>query len=122
VPSGDQALYDHVLDTALMLGAVPPRFAHLEPGPEREFAMARGTRGAAPLELTKWFDTNDHYLVPEIGRRTRFVLDPRDSSPTSRRRSPWASAPGPWCSARTPSFDSPSRRIRARIFSATSTP
>jgi 5-methyltetrahydropteroyltriglutamate--homocysteine methyltransferase len=76
VPSGDQALYDHVLDTALMLGAVPPRFAHFDPGADLEFAMARGGRGAAPLELTKWFDTNYHHLVPEIGRRARFVLDP----------------------------------------------
>ena len=49
VPSGDQALYDHVLDTALMLGAVPPRFAHLDPGPERELAMAHGARGTTPL-------------------------------------------------------------------------
>jgi 5-methyltetrahydropteroyltriglutamate--homocysteine methyltransferase len=77
VPSGDQALYDHVLDTALMLGAVPARFAGMDPDLERELAMARGTREAAPLEMAKWFDTNYHYLVPEIGRDTRFVLDPR---------------------------------------------
>ena len=76
VPSGDQSLYDHVLDTALMLGAVPRRFAGMGPGLEREFAMARGTRHAPPLEMTKWFDTNYHYLVPEIGRETGFALDP----------------------------------------------
>src|SRR6202035_5569627 len=38
------------------------------------FAMARGAKGIAPLELTKWFDTNYHYLVPELGPRTDLRL------------------------------------------------
>jgi len=66
IPSGDFSLYDHVLDTAWALGAV-----------ERDdyFALARGTATRKPLELTKWLDTNYHYLVPELRRGQRFELD-----------------------------------------------
>ncbi|HEY9478890.1 MAG TPA: 5-methyltetrahydropteroyltriglutamate--homocysteine S-methyltransferase, partial [Gemmatimonadaceae bacterium] len=72
IPSGDFSLYDHVLDTAVMLGAVPERFARMDGIDEldRYFAMARGrTDGAVTvpaLEMTKWFDTNYHYIVPEL--------------------------------------------------------
>jgi 5-methyltetrahydropteroyltriglutamate--homocysteine methyltransferase len=67
IPSGDFSLYDHVLDTAWAVGAIPDRFG----GPDADgldayFAMARGTEGATPLEMTKWFDTNYHHLVPEL--------------------------------------------------------
>lgn len=81
VPSNDFSLYDHVLDTAVALGAVPDRFgpAGGPIGLERYFAMARGgDLGAgpvAPLDLTKWFDTNYHHLVPEIGPGTVFRPD-----------------------------------------------
>ena len=79
-PSGDFSLYDHVLDTALMVGAIPARFRRL--GLESEldltFAMARGAEGpggeVAPLDMTKWFDTNYHYLVPEFTPETGFHL------------------------------------------------
>ncbi|MDR3621134.1 MAG: 5-methyltetrahydropteroyltriglutamate--homocysteine S-methyltransferase [Paludisphaera borealis] len=80
VPSNDFSLYDHVLDAAVLSGVVPDRFAHLPAGPERDFAMARGiahegaSAGAAALEMTKWFDTNYHYLVPEIDQRQEFRL------------------------------------------------
>jgi 5-methyltetrahydropteroyltriglutamate--homocysteine methyltransferase len=72
IPSGDFSLYDHVLDTAVMLGAVPERFGRLGGSSDidRYFAMARGaTLGgvATPaMEMTKWFDTNYHYIVPEL--------------------------------------------------------
>ena len=66
IPSNTFSLYDHVLDTAVMVGAVPKRFAGLA-GLDAYFAMARGADGVAPLELTKWFNTNYHYLVPELG-------------------------------------------------------
>ena len=66
IPSNTFSLYDHVLDTAVMVNAVPARFAGLT-GLQAYFAMARGADGVAPLELTKWFDTNYHYLVPELG-------------------------------------------------------
>ncbi|WP_166353204.1 5-methyltetrahydropteroyltriglutamate--homocysteine S-methyltransferase [Phytoactinopolyspora limicola] len=74
VPTNTFSLYDHVLDTALLVGAVPARFRRLE-GLARYFAMARGTTDVAPLEMTKWFNTNYHYLVPEIGPDTTFQLD-----------------------------------------------
>ncbi|GGO53535.1 5-methyltetrahydropteroyltriglutamate--homocysteine methyltransferase [Streptomyces daqingensis] len=79
VPTGDFSLYDHVLDTTVMVGAVPERHrAVAEPGSlDRYFAMARGTRDVAPLEMTKWFDTNYHYLVPELGPETVFSADSR---------------------------------------------
>lgn len=56
IPSGDFSLYDHVLDTAWGLGVVGGDY----------FAHARGTATRPPLEMTKWFDTNYHYLVPEL--------------------------------------------------------
>jgi 5-methyltetrahydropteroyltriglutamate--homocysteine methyltransferase len=67
VPVNDFSLYDHVLDAALMVGAVPERVARLGLPPLRElFALARGRDDVRPLEMTKWFDTNYHYLVPEL--------------------------------------------------------
>ncbi|MFD2082126.1 5-methyltetrahydropteroyltriglutamate--homocysteine methyltransferase [Actinopolymorpha cephalotaxi] len=71
VPSHTFSLYDHVLDHAELFGAVPRRFAGLQ-GLDRYFAMARGAEGVPPLEMTKWFDTNYHYLVPELGPDTTF--------------------------------------------------
>lgn len=88
IPSCDFSLYDHVLDTACMLGAVPPGYGWSE-GPvslTSYFALARGVRGvlaqepagtakALPaLEMTKWFDTNYHYLVPQLHSAQRFTL------------------------------------------------
>jgi 5-methyltetrahydropteroyltriglutamate--homocysteine methyltransferase len=73
IPSNTFSLFDHVLDTAVMVNAVPARFAGLD-GLDRYFAMARGADGVAPLELTKWFDTNYHYLVPELGPETDLRL------------------------------------------------
>ena len=75
IPSGDFSLYDHVLDVAWALGAIPARFADLDRGDLRSyFALARGTHEHRPLEMTKWFDTNYHYLVPELEREQRFEL------------------------------------------------
>ncbi|MCH7586753.1 MAG: 5-methyltetrahydropteroyltriglutamate--homocysteine S-methyltransferase [Chloroflexi bacterium] len=62
---GDSTLYDHVLDWTLRLGLIPERFRDIE-GLDLYFAMARGAQGIPPLKLTKWYDTNYHYLVPEI--------------------------------------------------------
>jgi 5-methyltetrahydropteroyltriglutamate--homocysteine methyltransferase len=79
LPSNDFSLYDHVLDTAVMVGAIPKRFATNGEAVDasRYFAMARGTASAPPLEMTKWLDTNYHYLVPELRGDTRFRLDAR---------------------------------------------
>ncbi|HXQ60882.1 MAG TPA: 5-methyltetrahydropteroyltriglutamate--homocysteine S-methyltransferase [Acidimicrobiales bacterium] len=84
IASNDFSLYDHVLDTTCLVGAVPPRFGFAG-GPvdlDTYFSLARGTtqvvgsgtRAVAPLEMTKWFDTNYHYLVPELGPDTAFAL------------------------------------------------
>ncbi|MFC0454247.1 5-methyltetrahydropteroyltriglutamate--homocysteine S-methyltransferase [Rhodococcus jostii] len=76
IPVGTFSYYDHVLDTAAMLGALPDRVAGIKNELDRYFASARGTDTVAPLEMTKWFDTNYHYLVPEISPSTTFTLDP----------------------------------------------
>ncbi|MCX4637675.1 5-methyltetrahydropteroyltriglutamate--homocysteine S-methyltransferase [Streptomyces platensis] len=77
VPTGDFSYYDHVLDTSVMVGAVPDRHrdAVAADALDGYFAMARGTQDVAPLEMTKWFDTNYHYLVPELGPDTVFSAD-----------------------------------------------
>ena len=77
IPSGF-SYYDQVLDVVALLGAVPERFADLL-GPDGVdlpgyFTLARGDAGRPPLEMTKWLDTNYHYLVPEIGPTTPLRL------------------------------------------------
>jgi len=79
VPSNTSSLYDHVLDTAVMVGAVPPRFAAAGDDLATYFAMARGGGDVPALELTKWFDTNYHHLVPELGPDT--ALCPAGTKP-----------------------------------------
>ncbi|QHT57394.1 5-methyltetrahydropteroyltriglutamate--homocysteine S-methyltransferase [Cellulomonas sp. H30R-01] len=71
------SFYDHVLDAATVLGAIPPRFADLVDADGRldlagYSTVARGRGDDLPLEMTKWFDSNYHYLVPEIGPDTEF--------------------------------------------------
>ncbi|MFC3072204.1 5-methyltetrahydropteroyltriglutamate--homocysteine S-methyltransferase [Shinella pollutisoli] len=91
IPSNDFSLYDQVLDTAVMVGAVPAAYGWTG-GPvdlDTYFAMARGATGAGAacghahhggghgvpaLEMTKWFDTNYHYLVPELSADLTFAL------------------------------------------------
>ncbi|MBS7812090.1 5-methyltetrahydropteroyltriglutamate--homocysteine S-methyltransferase [Roseococcus pinisoli] len=96
IPSNDFSLYDHVLDTTAMVGAVPAIYGWKsdQVGIETYFAMARGSRagaaeesscgcghdhgpaakGAPAAEMTKWFDTNYHYLVPEFTAEQNFRL------------------------------------------------
>ncbi|WP_410506193.1 5-methyltetrahydropteroyltriglutamate--homocysteine S-methyltransferase [Mycolicibacterium mucogenicum] len=76
VPVNTFSYYDQVLDTAVLLGALPRRVGGIADDLDRYFAAARGTADVAPLEMTKWFDTNYHYLVPEIGPETTFALNP----------------------------------------------
>lgn len=77
IASNDFSFYDQMLDTAVMLGVIPERFEQLS-GLEQYFAMARGyQRGGIdvkPLAMKKWFNTNYHYLVPEIGPDQTFRL------------------------------------------------
>jgi hypothetical protein len=93
IPSNDFSLYDHVLDTTAMVGAIPPIYSWSggELGLETYFAMARGAegdaaeegcahghahdgKGAPAAEMTKWLDTNYHYLVPEFTANQAFRL------------------------------------------------
>ncbi|WP_079417404.1 5-methyltetrahydropteroyltriglutamate--homocysteine S-methyltransferase [Thiomonas intermedia] len=69
---GDFALYDHMLDTAVLLGALPARFGFDARSLRLEqlFALARGHATQPAMEMTKWFDTNYHYLVPELDAAT----------------------------------------------------
>jgi 5-methyltetrahydropteroyltriglutamate--homocysteine methyltransferase len=74
-PSNDFSFYDQVLDTAFMLGAVPSRFPSGETSSlEDYFRMARGSKEAPAMEMTKWFDTNYHYIVPEFEDGMTFRL------------------------------------------------
>ncbi|SEC91729.1 5-methyltetrahydropteroyltriglutamate--homocysteine S-methyltransferase [Rhodococcus koreensis] len=75
IPVNTFSYYDQVLDTAVLLGALPDRVAGIDDDLDRYFAAARGTDSVTPLEMTKWFDTNYHYLVPEITPSTSFALD-----------------------------------------------
>ena len=73
IPSNDFSFYDQVLDTTLMVGAIPERYGQFTEAIDLDtyFAMARGRSessagpGVPAMEMTKWFDTNYHYLVPE---------------------------------------------------------
>ena len=92
IPSNDFSLYDHVLDTSVMVGAIPAVYGW-KGGPvslATYFAMARGSQGDAhddncghahhehhgvpAQEMTKWFDTNYHYMVPEFTEGQTFAL------------------------------------------------
>lgn len=68
IPSNDFSLYDHVLDQSIMLRHIPERYLQFGKPDSLEvyFAMARGKGYIQALEMTKWFDTNYHYIVPEI--------------------------------------------------------
>ena len=88
IPSNDFSLYDHVLDAVALVGAVPARFGWQggEVSLDTYFAMARGSddsagcghashgHGVTALEMTKWFDTNYHYMVPELADDQVFAL------------------------------------------------
>ena len=73
IPSNDFTLYDHVLDTACLLGCTPKRYGG---GNDLDtyFAMARGDSKNPAMEMTKWFDTNYHYIVPELEQGQTFKL------------------------------------------------
>ncbi|MDR1461025.1 MAG: 5-methyltetrahydropteroyltriglutamate--homocysteine S-methyltransferase [Campylobacteraceae bacterium] len=77
ISSNDFSFYDGMLDTIVLLGAIPQRFAKLSDGLELYFAMARGDEKRVAMEMTKWFNTNYHYIVPELSKSTRFTLNSR---------------------------------------------
>lgn len=86
IPVNDFSYYDHMLDMSTLLGAVPPRYEAPADQPvslATYFAMARGvqdgSRDLGAMEMTKWFDTNYHYIVPEFDAATSFRI--ADESP-----------------------------------------
>jgi 5-methyltetrahydropteroyltriglutamate--homocysteine methyltransferase len=76
ISSNDFSLYDSMLDMAVLFNAVPERFRRIEDDQERYFAMARGTGNAVAMEMTKWFNTNYHYIVPELSANMDLELRP----------------------------------------------
>ncbi len=80
IPAGDFSWYDHVLDTSCLLGCVPERFQHSGGNVSLDtyFRMARGRAPSGDpqpaCEMTKWFDTNYHYIVPELHPEQTFSL------------------------------------------------
>ncbi|MCM3324701.1 5-methyltetrahydropteroyltriglutamate--homocysteine S-methyltransferase [Cytobacillus kochii] len=79
IPVGDFTLYDHVLDTAVMFGLVPERFTYRggKVDIETYFDIARGNKDAVAAEMTKWFNTNYHYIVPELTNLTPTLAENR---------------------------------------------
>jgi 5-methyltetrahydropteroyltriglutamate--homocysteine methyltransferase len=84
ITSNDFSLYDHVLDHAALFGATPKRFDKVPFGakniaPETTyFGYARGNTEQPAMEMTKWFDTNYHYIVPELNAETNFTINAHD--------------------------------------------
>lgn len=79
IPSNDFSYYDQVLDQTLAVGAIPERYNGLKDSPlELYFAMAHGVQkdgnDVIAMEMTKWFDTNYHYIVPEFVKNQQFAL------------------------------------------------
>lgn len=76
VPTNDFSYYDHILDAACLFGVIPDRYDQADP--DLYFSMARGSqkdgRDVIAMEMTKWFDTNYHYIVPELKNGQTFKL------------------------------------------------
>lgn len=86
IPSNDFSFYDNMLDTAVMLGCIPERYKNLNLSElDTYFAMAHGYQGekgdVKALAMKKWFNTNYHYIVPEIDAKTKFSCDIEKSKP-----------------------------------------
>lgn len=75
ISCNDFSWYDIMLDTTVMLGAIPPRFLDIDDATKRYFAMARGDATHQAMEMTKWFNTNYHYIVPELHASMTFKID-----------------------------------------------
>jgi 5-methyltetrahydropteroyltriglutamate--homocysteine methyltransferase len=76
IPSNDFSFYDQMLDMSCLLGVVPERYKWDGSAINLDtyFAMARGNKDAPAMEMTKWFDTNYHYIVPELVENQKFLL------------------------------------------------
>ncbi|RXK04210.1 5-methyltetrahydropteroyltriglutamate--homocysteine S-methyltransferase [Halarcobacter bivalviorum] len=74
ISSNDFSFYDNVLDTCILLNAIPKRFKDLK-DEELYFSMARGNKNSVAMEMTKWFNTNYHYIVPELSLEDEYKLN-----------------------------------------------
>jgi 5-methyltetrahydropteroyltriglutamate--homocysteine methyltransferase len=70
----DFSFYDNMIDAMVMLGATPSKYDDLE-GMDKYFAMARGDKNHKAMEMTKWFNTNYHYIVPELSKDMKFSVN-----------------------------------------------
>ncbi len=75
ISSNDFSYYDNMLDTAVMLGAIPARFQDIEDPTAQYFAMARGDEKRTAMSMTKWLNTNYHYIVPELSLSDNYGLN-----------------------------------------------
>lgn len=77
IPVGDFTYYDHILDHAMMFGIIPERFKQPENSSSLNlyFSMARGNKNAQACEMTKWFNTNYHYIVPEFNQQIPSLVE-----------------------------------------------
>ena len=75
ISCNDFSWYDQMLDTAIMVNAIPNRFTPIQDETARYFAMARGADVAVAMDMTKWFNTNYHYIVPELDDSMSFRLN-----------------------------------------------
>lgn len=71
----DFSYYDNILDTIVLFGAIPKRFENIKDPKEQYFAMARGNSSSVAMSMTKWFNTNYHYIVPELSKDQKFSLN-----------------------------------------------
>lgn len=77
IPVNDFSYYDHILDTAAMFGIIPERFAFKGGAVPLSvyYGVARGTKDATASEMTKWFNTNYHYIVPELNGASPVITE-----------------------------------------------
>jgi len=71
----DFSFYDNMLDMSVILNAVPEKYKDIENCMDRYFAMARGDSAHKAMEMTKWFNTNYHYIVPELNENMNFIAN-----------------------------------------------
>jgi len=75
ISSNDFSYYDQMLDTMILVGAIPNRFKSIQDKTEKYFAMARGYESGIAMAMRKWFNTNYHYIIPELTKDEAFKLD-----------------------------------------------
>ncbi len=75
ISSNDFSLYDNMLDMSITLGAIPKRFRGIDDETALYFAMARGSKDTVAMSMTKWLNTNYHYIVPELSKDDEYKLN-----------------------------------------------